>query len=104
MFFRKKYDGVIEAVRYTPQGWLSEARVFKRVGAAFSDRIILNREQLIEQINEGKRYMVGKRKAYMAGSFEVSSQVRLLERPDRDTLYTHQPYTDRDDLQGAPLF
>jgi hypothetical protein len=104
MMYRKKYDGVIEAVRYSPEGWLSLARVYERVGAAFTDRILLTRDQLIERLRNGKRFMIGQRRTYMAGTFDVSSQVRLSDPPGKETLYITQPTVDRDDLQGTPLF
>jgi hypothetical protein len=104
MMYRKKFDGVIEAVRYSPEGWLSMARIYERVGAAFTDRILITRDQLVQRLKTGKRFMIGQRRVYMAGTFDVSSQVRLSDLPGKETLYITQPARDHDDLQGAPLF
>jgi hypothetical protein len=38
----KKFDGVIEAVRYK-DGQIEVVRTFERRGAAFTDRLMLNR-------------------------------------------------------------
>ena len=47
---RQKYDGVVEAVRYAPDGNLSIARVYERRGSTFSDYILLSRAELIRRI------------------------------------------------------
>jgi hypothetical protein len=38
----KKFDGVIEAVRYK-DGQIEVVRAFERRGSAFTDRVMLNR-------------------------------------------------------------
>jgi hypothetical protein len=42
----KKFDGVIEAVRYK-NGQVEVVRAFERRGAAFSDRILIPRRELL---------------------------------------------------------
>ena len=49
----KKFDGVIEAVRYK-DGQIDVVRAFERRGAAFSDRIMIDRKELLERLKEGK--------------------------------------------------
>ena len=51
---RKKIDGVIEAVRYTPGGMISVVRTYERRGAVWSDHIILDRTELIARLTTGK--------------------------------------------------
>ena len=58
---KKKFDGVIEAVHYEPDGQLGWVRVYLRRRQVWTDRIILDRQTLIEHLNAGKRYLVGKR-------------------------------------------
>ncbi len=102
-----KYDGVIEAVRYAPDGKVSLARVYERRGPAFSDRILVSRSELIQRLNSGEKFMIGKRLPRMGGMFEVSSKVRLVKKNNIEWLQTSQPEQssqERDVLEGAPLF
>ena len=66
----KKFDGVIEAVRYK-NGQIEVVRTFERRGAAFTDRIMLSRKEFLDRVKKGKKYVVGKRKEFLAGSFDV---------------------------------
>lgn len=36
-----RFDGVIEAVRYSPDGKIEVARAYERRGAAFSDHVLI---------------------------------------------------------------
>ncbi|NPV85386.1 MAG: hypothetical protein HPY45_05195 [Anaerolineae bacterium] len=105
MFFKKKYDGIIEAVRYNPDGLLVQARVYERIGSTFTDRLLLSRQELVERIKSGKRFMIGQRKPFLAGSFETGAEVRLNSKAGKLWLSTSIDSTEeRDMLQGAPLF
>ena len=48
-----KYDGVIEAVHYAADGQVEWVRAYLRRGPAFSDRIMLDRQTLIEDLKAG---------------------------------------------------
>lgn len=98
-----KYDGVIEAVRYKSEGLLSLVRAFERRGAAFSDCILLSREELIKRLESGKRYMLGKRLQNFGGVFEVTARINLVSAGDIAWITTHET-SDHDDLEGAALF
>ena len=99
----KKYDGVIEAVHYK-NGQIEIVRAFERRGAAFTDRIMLNRKEFLERIKKGKKYVVGKRKEFLAGSFDVQEKpVQVLERDGQEILSTRAG-ADHDELEQAPLF
>ena len=99
----KKFDGVIEAVRYK-NGQIEVVRAFERRGAAFTDRIMLNRKEFLERIKKGKKYVVGKRKEFLAGSFDVQEKpVRVLERDGQEILSTRAE-ADHDELEQAPVF
>ena len=99
----KKYDGVIEAVHYK-NGQIDIVRAFERRGAAFTDRIMLNRKEFVERIKKGKKYVVGKRKEFLAGSFDVQENpVQVLEHDGQEILSTRAG-ADHDELEQAPLF
>lgn len=102
-----KYDGVIEAVRYTPDGKVSLARAYERRGPAFSDRILLGRSELIKRLNSGEKFMIGQRLPRLGGMFEVSSRVKLVkDKANIEWIHSDQldPSHERDVLEGAPLF
>ena len=99
----KKYDGVIEAVHYQEDGQVDWVRAYLRRGAAWSDRIILNRENLIKEIKSGKRIMTGQRVKFMAGTFEVSSPVKVLGSVGQEVLLTASTNANHDHLEGVPV-
>jgi hypothetical protein len=98
----KKYDGVIEAVRYK-NGQIVLVRAFERRGAAFSDRVMMDRKELLEKLNDGKTFIVGKRKELLAGTFEEGKPVQVVSRDGKEFISTSQQ-TDRDELEQAPVF
>ena len=98
----KKFDGVIEAVHYQ-DGRIASVRAFERRGAAFSDRVILSREQLIERLKGGRKFVTGKRKEFYAGSFDTGSSIQLLAQNGGE-LITTRSGASRDELEGVPLF
>ena len=99
----KKFDGVIEAVRYK-NGQIEVVRTFERRGAAFTDRIMLSRKEFLDRVKKGKKYVVGKRKEFLAGSFDVQENpVRVLERDGQEILSTRAE-ADHDELEQAPVF
>jgi hypothetical protein len=99
----KKFDGVIEAVRYK-NGQIEVVRVFERRGAAFTDRIMLNRNELLKRLKKGHRFVVGKRKEFLAGTFDVQEQsVQVLGRDSQEIIST-RPEADHDELEQAPVF
>ena len=99
----KTFDGVIEAVRYK-NGQIDLVRTFERRGAAFTDRIMLDRKEFLERIKKGKKYVVGKRKEFLAGSFDVQEKpVQVLERNGQEILSTRAE-ADHDELEQAPFF
>ena len=99
----KKYDGVIEAVHYTPDGRVDWVRVYLRRGPTWSDRVILKRQDLIDEIKTGKRMMLGQRIQYMAGTFEVTHPVQVSGSVGQEVLITSSNSSDKDCLEGAPV-
>jgi uncharacterized protein YjhX (UPF0386 family) len=98
----KKYDGVIEAVRYK-NGQIVVVRAFERRGAAFSDRVMMDRKELLERLKDGRKFIVGKRKELLAGSFEEGKPVQVVSRDGKDFISTNAQ-SDRDELEQAPVF
>ncbi len=99
----KKFDGVIEAVRYK-NGQIVIVRAFERRGAAFSDRVLLDRNEFLDRLKKGQKYVVGKRKELLAGTFEVQEKpVQVLEQNGREIIST-RPDAEHDELEQAPVF
>ena len=98
----KKFDGVVEAVRYK-NGQITLVRAFERRGAAFSDRILMDRKELLERIKEGKKFITGKRKALLAGTFEQGKPLLVVSRDGKEFLSTHDDATG-DELEQVPVF
>ena len=99
----KKFDGVIEAVRYK-NGQIEIVRAFERRGAAFTDRIMLNRHEFLDRLKKGKKYFIGKRKEFLAGTFEVQDKpVQVLDRNGQEIISTRAE-ADHDELEQAPVF
>ncbi|MBE0699927.1 MAG: hypothetical protein IH586_23625 [Anaerolineaceae bacterium] len=78
-------------------------RGYLRRGETWSDRVILNRAELIKQINSGKRMMAGQRVAFMAGTFNVSDLVKVTGPGGQEVLATTTSNADHDQLEGIPV-
>jgi hypothetical protein len=99
----KKFDGVIEAVRYK-NGQIVVVRAFERRGAAFSDRVLLDRKELLESLKKGRKFMIGTRTELLAGTFDVQGNpVQVLEQNGREIIATRSD-ADHDELEQAPVF
>lgn len=99
----KKFDGVIEAVRYK-NGQITIVRAFERRGTAFSDRVLLDRRDLLERLKKGQKYVIGKRREFLAGTFDVqATPLRVLEQNGKEIIST-RPDADHDELEQAPVF
>ncbi len=105
---KKRIDGVIEAVHYQPDGQVSWVRAFLRRGATFSDRTLLSRQELVNQLKVGKHFVIGTPIEFQASTFHVSSPVELISANDRELLVgqsvagTSGPLNS-DNLVGAPV-
>jgi hypothetical protein len=97
---RKKLDGVIEAVRYTPGGQIIVVRAYERHGVVWSDHVLLERKELSEQLKQGKRFVVGERKIYLGSVFETGTAVREMD----GNIVTEGQTSGRDLLTGIPIF
>ncbi len=99
-----KIDGVVEAVRYAPDGQVALVRVYERRGPAFGDRVLLDRGQLLARLKAGKRFVAGRRKPLWGASFETGADIRLVQDGGSDFVRSAQASGTADDLKGVPLF
>lgn len=97
---KQKIDGVIEAVRYFPDGNINLVRIYERRGVVFSDYILMGREKLMEHLKHGSRYYTGKRIKDMANKFDVIHHVKLAE----NSVVTDNAQSTCDLLEDVPLF
>jgi hypothetical protein len=99
-----KFDGVLEAAHFNPDGQLVWVRVYKRENAGFTDRIILSREEFIKQLEAGKRYVLGERILNMGGTFTISQPVNLIRRDGKKLIVVgDSPNASQDDLKIVPI-
>ena len=98
----KKFDGVIEAVHYK-NGQIVTVRAYERRGAAFSDRVLIDRKDLLERIKNGKQFVVGARKEFWAGTFEGAKTVQVVTRDGKELIVTRSG-AEHDELESAPVF
>ncbi len=98
----RKFDAVIEAVRYK-SGKIDVVRAYERRGATFSDRILLDRKALLERLLKGKHFVTGQRKEYLASTFEIGKPINLAGE-DGKQVVTTDPHADHDELEGVPEF
>jgi hypothetical protein len=99
-----RYDGVVEAVRYSADGKISAVRVYERRGPIFSDRLVLTRLALVERLKSGKVFVAGQRIAQLASTFNVSGRIRLVQNDGQDVVVNEDRAGDRDRLKDVPLF
>ncbi len=99
-----KFDGVVEAVRYLPDGRLALIRAYERRGPAFSDHILLDRQALVQRLKSGKRYVVGERLAHLGGTFKTGARLRLVGSAGQEVIVTGAAASERDILEDVPLF
>lgn len=100
---KPKIDGVIEAARYSPDGKIQWVRAYLRRGPTYSDRVLLDRQTLIEQLKSGKTFMAGERVELMASTFKLGKAVRLLQENGREVLVAGEAQTSQDHLEGVPI-
>ena len=100
---KQKFDGVIEVVRYTPEGLVELVRAYERRGATFSDRVLWTRSGLVERLKAGQKIVIGSPKPYLASTFTVGDPVRLVRSRNGEMIVSGKESSDRDRLD-APLF
>ncbi|MBV6402115.1 MAG: hypothetical protein CNIPEHKO_02420 [Anaerolineales bacterium] len=98
----KKQDGVVEAVRYK-NGQIVAVRAYERRGSSYSDRVLIDRKDLLERIKKGKLLVVGTRKELLASTFEAGKSLRVVSREGKEFIATLDS-AERDLLEQAPVF
>ena len=98
----KKFDGVIEAVRYTRNGQIDFVRAYERRGVTFSDRVLLDRKTLLERLKARKRFVTGARKELLASTFDGMRDILLVQRDGREFVSTRADASG-DELEGVPV-
>lgn len=98
----KKPDGIIEAVRMQ-DGKITEVRAFERRGPTYGDRVLLDRESLLERLRKGKKFFIGHRREFWASTFETGEPVQAVGHKGREWISTRSDAT-RDELEGVPFF
>lgn len=94
----KKFDLVIEAVRYE-NGQITQVRAYERRGAAFSDRVLIDRTDLVQRLEKGKKAVTGQRKEFMAGTFDLGKPIQTVGK-----FVSTRTDASRDELEGVPVF
>ena len=100
---KPKFDGIVEAVRYNPDGKVKWVRAYLRRGQTFSDIVLLDRQMLAEQLKSGKRIMAGRRIPLQASTFEVTKPLRLIQHDTQEVLVTGDMNANKDCLEGVPV-
>lgn len=100
---KAKFDGIVEAVHYEPDGRVKWVRAYLRRGQTFSDIVLLDRQSLMEQLKSGKRIMAGKRIPLHASTFEVAKPLRLIRHDEQELLVTGDMNANIDCLEGVPV-
>lgn len=98
----KKFDGLIEAVRYTRNGQIEFVRAYERRGATFSDSVLLDRKTLLERLKSKKQFVTGQRKELNASTFSRERDVQLVKNGDKEWITTRAD-ASRDELEGVPV-
>jgi len=98
----KQVDLVLVAVRYEADGRrLRLARGHSRRGAVWGDLELFDRQQLVQQLQAGRRLAAGRPKE-LVGDFEVLGQLQLADGGE-GALVVEGSGAEHDDL-GLPLF
>jgi hypothetical protein len=100
---RIKFDGVVQAVHYNPDGQVAWVRAYLRRGPTFSDRVLIDRPTLVASIKSGKRYFTGQRQAQMASTFSIGAKLHVLDKNGKNILVTGEWDADHDYLEGVPV-
>jgi hypothetical protein len=100
---KPKIDGVIEAARYNPDGQIKWVRAYPRRGPSYSDRVLLDRQALIDQLKSGKQFVAGERVELMASTFKLGKPIHLQQKDGQEILVTSEGQAQRDQLEGVPI-
>lgn len=97
---RKQIDGIIEAVRYAPDGKIALVRAYERRGSVWSDHLLLQRAELVERLAGGRKFFTGQRQTYFGSRLQAREAVRI---EDQRVVAGGAPGA-HDLLNGVPIF
>ncbi len=97
-----KFDGIVEAVRYKG-GKIDLVRAYERRGPTFSDWVLLDRPTVLKRLKDGKRFVTGQRREFLASTFEVGQAINLVG-PEGGEVLTTLSHNGHDRLEGVPDF
>jgi hypothetical protein len=97
------YDGVVEAVHYSPDGQIKWVRAYERRGPTWSDRVLLDRQTLIERLKSGKRFYAGERIELRASEFNLNEPLKLVKSGDGEVVVVGEGQGKQDQLEGVPV-
>jgi hypothetical protein len=101
---KNRFDGVIEAVHYTPDGTIQWVRAYERRGPTFSDRVLIDRITLLEKLKAGKVFVAGKRLPQLASTFDVSVPLRVINANGVDLIVSGDiQQSNQDRLEHIPV-
>ncbi|OGO40957.1 MAG: hypothetical protein A2W36_00865 [Chloroflexi bacterium RBG_16_58_14] len=100
---KRKFDGVVECVRYKPNGEVDWVRAYERRGAIFTDHLLIKREALIQKLKSGKKFVAGSRVKLMASTFEIGDLLRVIDVGGKEFLVTDDATASQDHLEGIPV-
>ncbi len=98
----KRVDGIVEAVRYTPEGWIEFVRMFRRRGPTFSDWVLVSREQLVAELQDKKRYYTGAAVPLMGTTFTTEHPLKVVTREKQPHVLAGEESSETDALKGVP--
>lgn len=99
-----KFDYLVEAVHYSQAGELEKIRLYERRGPSFSDRIIINRDELIQYLVAGKKVAAGNRISFMASTFNQTGEIRISGTKEAPVLVMGGDIASKDSLPGIPVY
>ncbi|MDX9850909.1 MAG: hypothetical protein RBT01_10410 [Anaerolineaceae bacterium] len=101
---KNKYDGILEAVRLSEDGQVQIARIFERRGPIFSDRFLVDRDDLIGRIKSGQKFLTGKRLYKMGSMFHTGEDIRVVSSKGNEVLVVGAGEAEKDTLHSVPRF
>jgi hypothetical protein len=66
--------------------------------------VLVGRQELVERLKKGKRFVTGQRKTYLGGVFEAGIAVRLAGNGDSSVVVSEGASNGKDTLASVPVF
>ena len=68
----------------------------------FPDRLLLEREALVERLRDGKRFKTGERVTYHGNDFQINEDIRLVETDGGSIILAGDRSSHQDSLGDLP--